>query len=546
MALAVGFAGLGLYQAWHDSPTFDEPVYVAAGLTSLTRHDLRLNPEHPPLAKALAALPALAVHPVIPHTAAWRRGDERIYSAQFLQAQLEAGTLQRVMFAARLVPLAEAIAAAFVLYALGRRLLSPSAGLVAGGLWLAGPVVLGLGHLDGIDLPFTLAALLVSLALVRVLELPRLDPRARRRSARARAWPAGWPRWSRTPGLILAALAPAVVAVSGWRDRRWATLVDAIGGGAGGLGVHLGDLPGHRPGLGLAAGRAAQAGSGRAALPVHQRHPVRAGLPAGVVLGGWPVVVLAASASSSRCPLVTVALLLVGPVGLAWVKRSVRRRTLAAVVLPAVAIAAFTVPGPRDIGVRYLLPVLALWLVVAAAVTQVPRRRARSGGPGRDPDRCRAGHRHRRTPTPSPGCRPPFQPGYRAASDSNVDWGQDFYRLQVWSAGRHPAVAYFGPRGLSAAQVPGARELARVPAGPPDRLGGGLGHAVDHRRPRLGCPGSGRTARWAPSAARSCSTGSPVRPDPAPGPDRPAALCPSGTTFSARPPGASARVKAPS
>ena len=39
----------------------------------------------------------------------------------------------------------------------------------------------------------------------------------------------------------------------------------------------------------------------------------------------------------------------------------------------------------------------------------------------------------------------PFSPGYRAASE-NVDWGQDFYRLQEWSIGRHPAVAYLGPR----------------------------------------------------------------------------------------------------
>ncbi len=252
-ALAVGFAGLGLYQAWHDSPTFDEPVYVAAGLASLTRHDLRLNPEHPPLAKALAALPALAVHPVIPHTAAWSRGEERVYSAQFLQAQLRAGTLQRVMFAARLVPLAEAIAAAFVLYALARRLLSPAAGLVAGGLWLAGPLVLGLGHLDGIDLPFTLAALLVSLALVRVLELARDRSSGPASTARAR------------PGLRAGRGGQGHRADPGrpwprrwWRSRdggtdagpRWST---PCRGGTGGLGVHLGDLPGHRPRVGLAA-----------------------------------------------------------------------------------------------------------------------------------------------------------------------------------------------------------------------------------------------------------------------------------------------------
>jgi hypothetical protein len=43
------------------SPTFDEPVHVLAGYSYLKWRDYRVNPEHPPLAKALAALPLLAV-----------------------------------------------------------------------------------------------------------------------------------------------------------------------------------------------------------------------------------------------------------------------------------------------------------------------------------------------------------------------------------------------------------------------------------------------------------------------------------------------------
>jgi hypothetical protein len=42
------------------SPTFDEPVHVVAGYSYLKWGDYRVNPEHPPLAKALAALPLLA------------------------------------------------------------------------------------------------------------------------------------------------------------------------------------------------------------------------------------------------------------------------------------------------------------------------------------------------------------------------------------------------------------------------------------------------------------------------------------------------------
>lgn len=43
------------------SPTFDEPVHVLAGYSYLKWRDYRVNPEHPPLAKALAALPLLVV-----------------------------------------------------------------------------------------------------------------------------------------------------------------------------------------------------------------------------------------------------------------------------------------------------------------------------------------------------------------------------------------------------------------------------------------------------------------------------------------------------
>ena len=59
----------------------------------------------------------------------------------------------------------------------------------------------------------------------------------------------------------------------------------------------------------------------------------------------------------------------------------------------------------------------------------------------------------------------PFAPGYRVATDSNVDWGQDFSLLTQWSRGRHPRVAYFGPRGITNADIPGARRLIGVAPG---------------------------------------------------------------------------------
>lgn len=57
--LCAAYLAQALWSAWHSSATYDEPAHLAAGYTYLTRGDFRLNPEHPPVVKALAALPLL-------------------------------------------------------------------------------------------------------------------------------------------------------------------------------------------------------------------------------------------------------------------------------------------------------------------------------------------------------------------------------------------------------------------------------------------------------------------------------------------------------
>ncbi len=162
--LAAGFAALGVAEAWADAPTFDEPVYVSAGLAAVLHHDVTLNDEHPPLPKLLAALPVLVTHPVVPANGRWSGNDEESYGARFTAAQLAAGKLRDVTFASRLVPLAETVGVAFVLFAVASELSGPVAGVLAGMLWLASPLVLGVGHLDGTDVPFALGASLNSCA----------------------------------------------------------------------------------------------------------------------------------------------------------------------------------------------------------------------------------------------------------------------------------------------------------------------------------------------------------------------------------------------
>jgi Dolichyl-phosphate-mannose-protein mannosyltransferase len=460
--LAAAFLGLGLAEAWADSPTFDEPVYVAAGLAAVLHHDVTINDEHPPPLKVLAALPALLSHPVIPPNGPWSGNDERVYAARFVSAQLSAGTLRRVTFAARLVPLAESAAVAFVLFAIGSELFGPAAGALSGVLWLASPFVLGIGHLDGVDIPFALATALSAWALVR------------------------WLRWRRTRGLIWVGLALAAVAdtqISGLLIVAGSLGVIAAFQWRSGVGRALahtglaalvalaavwasyvvlnpsvlwrspGVLP--RPYLDGAAYLASQDTMGTA------------GYLAGMAWTGgrwwfWPLSLVV------KWPAASLLLLVAGTLAAVATWRRLPRdtwvRLAAGVALPAVLLTAFTLAMPRDIGLRYLLPVMALWAVLAGALlpalAALPRRL-------RDPARASAAGLLILAALATAASFPrslawttwPFRPAYTAVTDSNIDWGQGLYALSAWSVSHHPWIMYFGPRGITPAAVPGARSL---------------------------------------------------------------------------------------
>jgi hypothetical protein len=60
-AALLSFVALALANILTTSPTTDEPTHLAAGWSYLKTGDYRLNPEHPPLLKKLAALPMLGM-----------------------------------------------------------------------------------------------------------------------------------------------------------------------------------------------------------------------------------------------------------------------------------------------------------------------------------------------------------------------------------------------------------------------------------------------------------------------------------------------------
>jgi 4-amino-4-deoxy-L-arabinose transferase-like glycosyltransferase len=481
--MTAGFLVLGVAEAWSDSPTFDEPVYVSSGVAAVLHHDVTVNEEHPPLTKVLAVLPVLLIHPVVPGNGKWSGNDEYSYGARFLAAQLAAGKLRRVTFASRLVPLAETAGVTFVLYAIGSELSGAVAGMLAGLLWLASPFVLGIGHLDGTDIPFALGAALSSWALLRWL---------RWRDTRRLAWlglALAAAAETQVTGLLVVASGLAVVVAAQWRSGIIRALAQAALAAlivwAAVWVVYLILDPAMVRQLPLLVPRPYL--DGIRYLSVHDGSGSAAYIAGVAYTGGrwwyWPLSLVI------KWPEAGLLLLIAGAFGCLWLPRDLRRRAGVGVGLPAVLLAGFTLTMPKDVGLRYLLPVLALWAaaagsgLAAAGSRVVAAEAARRGAGGEDGGEGEGGvgrvagvgrlawvvtsvllvvalvSTAVSFPDSIAWTAWPFRPNYTMVTDSNVDWGQDLYVLRSWSASRDPWVAYFGPRGISTADIPGARPL---------------------------------------------------------------------------------------
>ena len=525
----IAFLVLGGFEAWHDSPTFDEPVYVSSGLVAVLHHDVADNAEHPPLFKVLAALPVLAVGPVVPGDGHWNTNNERSYSTRFVRAQIGAGTLHRVTVASRLVPLVECALLALALYALASLLFGAWAGVVAALLWLLDPLVLGLAHIDGVDLPFALTTVLVSLTLVRWL---------RRRDRASLLWlgtACGAAVSAQSTGLLLGALAAVVVVVAARRagqTGRAAWLAAALMIVVAWVVVWAVYIA-LDPSIVLHSWPILPEPyvQGLRYLATHDTG-ASPGFLLGAVWSGanvwfWPAALLVMVSTPILVLLVAGPLVLVRLVRSGVVSRSTWRQTLVAVIVPAGILFLFELPNPRTLGVRYLLPSIALWTVAAAPLALVVGRRMMAVGLGAV--LVAAGLLTAFSyPASLAWTAPPFTPGYRVATNSNVDWGQDFGLLVTWSRGRHPRVAYFGPRGVTVGDVPGARPLLGV--APPRISGWVAASATD-------LTGTSAPLAWLRGYCPVRTLGGSILiyyfatpPTSAPGPTTPAALCPGSAS----------------
>src|SRR5437867_11869042 len=141
------------------SPTTDEPTHLASGYSYWMTRDFRMNPEHPPLAKLLAAIPLLALHPQFDtNDRNWKSANEDNFGDDFLYEN----DADRLIFWARIPMVLIASIGAIVTFLWARDLFGEAAGLLALTLYAFCPNLLAHGMLVTTDVPlatFTVLAL---------------------------------------------------------------------------------------------------------------------------------------------------------------------------------------------------------------------------------------------------------------------------------------------------------------------------------------------------------------------------------------------------
>jgi hypothetical protein len=149
MAVLLGQMAFAMVTAAiEQSPTTDEPVYVAAGAIYLHEHDLAYNPEHPPLGKLFIGIGIALVHP---HLDEAFGGRQYVVGGHFLYDS--GNNPERLTLFARLPIIVLTLLFGLVVFAFARDLAGPGAGLAALALYAFSPDVIAHGSLATNDVP---------------------------------------------------------------------------------------------------------------------------------------------------------------------------------------------------------------------------------------------------------------------------------------------------------------------------------------------------------------------------------------------------------
>jgi hypothetical protein len=157
-----------------DSAIDDELAHIPAGYGYVSQLSYDLNPEHPPLVKALAMLPVLLFeHPNFPATStAWTTAVNGEWSmgTQFLYQS--GNDANAIIQTARIFPILLTILTIILIYLLARRLMGAWWALMPAFMFAFDPTILAHGHYVTTDLGAAFGAVLSLFFFLRYLERP--------------------------------------------------------------------------------------------------------------------------------------------------------------------------------------------------------------------------------------------------------------------------------------------------------------------------------------------------------------------------------------
>ena len=169
---------LSFAAALRESPSFDEVAHIGAGLSYVQKFDLRLNPEHPPLSKALTGL-ALTLRGVRADYGgpAWKASDDFI-SAFLGQWSFGHWVIARwnnpatVLLWARLPMLFFTLGLGWAIFRIGTRFGGVAGGLVCLAVYVSAPVFLAFGPLVLTDIPIAFFSVVTVWTFAEMWERP--------------------------------------------------------------------------------------------------------------------------------------------------------------------------------------------------------------------------------------------------------------------------------------------------------------------------------------------------------------------------------------